>query len=228
MDNNTLIEQVVPKERNTRYGVNIALIILGAITIPVVFIIIALITKSAEGLIVGFILGILEFCFELNHDERKRCRKYRKKILPAFKSGTYDGSYVAFVRDFRAEAIRKHEELQKYMKTLKVEYEYAFLSSTLRIDKIIAKRKRRPILKVDVKQFDDFFPYNDKEMDKRRFNKVYHASGKEFSEENYVASFRSEAKGKCALIFTPNEKLLEGMKPYFDNELRKKLFLAKK
>ena len=88
-----------------------AIIILAAIAF-----IIALITKSAEGLIVGFILGILEFCFELNHDERKRCRKYRKKILPAFKSGTYDGSYVAFVRDFRAEAIKKHEELQKYMK----------------------------------------------------------------------------------------------------------------
>ena len=64
-------------------------------------------------------------------------------------------------------------------------------------------------------------------MSSRKFNKVYHVSGKEFSEENYVACFHNEAKGKCAIIFTPNEKLLEGMKPYFSNELRKKLFLNK-
>lgn len=114
-----------------------------------------------------------------------------------------------------------------FITSLKVEYEYAFLSSTLRIDKVIAKRRRRAILKVDVKQFDDFFPYSDKEMDAHTFNKVYRASAKEFSEENYVACFHSEAKGKCALIFTPDEKLLSGMKPYFGNELRKKLFFSK-
>ena len=181
MDNNTLIEQVAPKERTAKYGVNIALIILGAITIPSVFIIIALITRFAYMAYIGLFL----FLFT---------------------------AYGAWY----------------FISSLKVEYEYAFLSSTLRIDKIIAKRKRRAILKVDVRTFDDFFPYNDKEMDKHRFNKVYHAAAKEFSEENYVASFRSEAKGRCALIFTPNEKLIEGMKPYFDNELRKKLFLAKK
>ena len=114
-----------------------------------------------------------------------------------------------------------------FITSLRIEYEYAFLSSTLRIDKIIAKRRRRPIIKVDVKKFDDFFPYSDSEMNKRRFNKVYQAAAKEFAEENYVASFHDEAKGKCAIIFTPNERLLAEMKPYFGNELRKKLFLNK-
>lgn len=114
-----------------------------------------------------------------------------------------------------------------FITSLKVQYEYAFLSSTLRIDKIIAKRKRRPIIKIDVKKLDDFFPYSDSEMNKRRFNKVYSAAAKEFSEKNYVASFHDEAKGKCAILFTPNEELLEEMKPYFGNELRKKLFINK-
>ena len=114
-----------------------------------------------------------------------------------------------------------------FITSLKVEYEYSFLSSTLRIDKIIAKRRRRAIVKVDVRKFDDFCPYSDKEMNSHKFNKVYRASTKEFSEENYVAAYHDEAKGKCAILFTPNDKLLAEMKPYFNNELRKKLFVNK-
>lgn len=114
-----------------------------------------------------------------------------------------------------------------FITSLKVEYEYSFLSSTLRIDKIIAKRRRRAIVKVDVRKLDDFFPYSDKEMNSHKFNKVYRASTKEFSEENYVAAYHDEAKGKCAILFTPNDKLLAEMKPYFNNELRKKLFVNK-
>ena len=180
MDNNTLIEQVVPKERNAQYGLKIALIILVALGIPAGFIAAALITRIAYLAVIGM-FAIL-FCV-----------------------------YGAWF----------------FITSLKVEYEYSFLSSTLRIDKIIAKRRRKPIVKVDVKQFDDFFRYSDEAMTAHRFNKVYRASCKEFSEDNYVASFRNEAKGKCAILFTPNEKLIEGMKPYFDNDLRKKLFLNK-
>lgn len=110
-----------------------------------------------------------------------------------------------------------------FITSLKVEYEYAFLSSTLRIDKIIAKRRRRAILKVDVKKFDDFFRYSDEQMASRRFNKIYYACEQEFSANNYVAAFQHEAKGKCALIFTPNEQLIGAMQPYFNSGLRKKL-----
>lgn len=115
-----------------------------------------------------------------------------------------------------------------FITSLKVEYEYSFLSSVLRVDKVIAKRRRRKILKVDVKKFDDLFRYDDKEMTAHRFNKVYRATEHEFSEENWVASFHDEAKGKCALLFTPNDEILEGMKPFFSAELKKKLFLSQK
>lgn len=115
-----------------------------------------------------------------------------------------------------------------FITSLNVEYEYSFLSSTLRIDRIIAKRKRKPVVKVDVKKFDDLFPYSDSEMNKHKFNKVYHAAAKEFDTANYVACYHDEAKGKCAILFTPNERLLEEMKPYFGNELRKKIYFGKK
>lgn len=114
-----------------------------------------------------------------------------------------------------------------FITSLRVEFEYSFLSSILRVDKVIAKRRRRKILKVDVKKFDDFFRYSDEKMGATHYNKVYRAATHEFSEENWVASWHDEAKGRCALIFCPNEKVLEGMKPFFTAELRKKLFLSK-
>ena len=112
-----------------------------------------------------------------------------------------------------------------FITCLRVEYEYSFLPTTLRIDRIISKRKRKPMLKIDIKLFDDFFKYTDAEMSKRKFTKIYRAAASEFGEENYVACFHSEAKGKCALIFTPNDQLLDAMKPFFNNDLRKKMFL---
>ena len=114
-----------------------------------------------------------------------------------------------------------------FITSLKVDYEYAFLSPTLRVDKIIAKRRRKKILKISVTQIEDLIPYSDKAMSRTKFRRIYRASGKEFSDENYIAVFREGAKRRCALIFTPNEKLLNGMKPFFSNELKKKLYFSK-
>lgn len=115
-----------------------------------------------------------------------------------------------------------------FISSMNVEYEYAFLPTTLRIDKVISKRKRKPVVKVDVKLFDDFFRYSDAEMGKQRYAKVYTASAREFSTDNYVATYHSDAKGRTAVIFTPDDRLIEAMKPYFSSTLRKKLFAQKK
>ena len=174
---NQLIEQVVPRFKGARYRLNVALILLGVVAVPGIFVALAYITGVAYLIYIG--LFALLFCI-------------------------YGAWY--------------------FITSLRVEYEYAFLSSVLRLDKVIARRKRKAIVKVDVKILDDFFRFSDDEMTKRRFAKIYHAEGKEFSEENYVASYHSEAKGKTAIIFTPNEQLIEAMKPYFSSELRRKLF----
>lgn len=112
-----------------------------------------------------------------------------------------------------------------FITSLRVEYEYAFLSSVFRVDKVISRRKRRPVVKVDVKMLEDLFPYSDEKMSEKKFAKVYNVAAREFSTDNYVAVYHSEAKGRTAIVFTPNEKMLEAMKPYFNNNLRKKLFL---
>lgn len=114
-----------------------------------------------------------------------------------------------------------------FISSLTVDYEYAFLSSVLNINKVIAKRRRRKVVKVDVKRVDDIFRYTDKEMSRYRYRKVYHAAPREFSDENLVFTYLDSAGKRYAIVFMPDDSMLNGMKPYFNNELRKKLFVNK-
>lgn len=107
---------------------------------------------------------------------------------------------------------------------LNIEYEYANLSGTFRVDKIIAKRNRKKVLKLEVKTIDDIFKYSDSEMSKRSFNKVYNVGADDFSESNYVFTFVSDAKGKCAVVFTPDEKTLNSFKPYLKRDIVRNIF----
>ena len=174
---NELTEQVVKKQKDARYYINVLLIVLAAIAIPATLIVFAYITGPAY--LVYLALFAAMFCI-----------------------------YGVWF----------------FVTSLRIEYEYAFLLSTLRIDKIIAKRRRKLIVKVDVKTLDDFFPYSDEEMSAHKFTKIYRACNNEFDKANYVASFHNEAKGRCAIIFAPNEEFVAAMKPYFNTGLRKKLF----
>ena len=178
MDN--LVEQVVKRQKNSKYYINIVLIILAAIMIPVSLIILALTLKQAYIIYIAFFLGL--FCI-----------------------------YFAWL----------------FITGLSIEYEYATLGGTFRVDKIIAKRNRKNVLKLDVKLIDDIFKYSDDEMSKRKFNKVYNVGANDYSQDNYVLTFHSEAKGKCAVVFSPKEKTLNGIRPYLKHEVARKLYLLK-
>ncbi len=106
-----------------------------------------------------------------------------------------------------------------FISSLNIEYEYEQFNGTFVVAKIIAKRNRKKVLKLDLKTVDDIFKYSDNEMSKRKFNKVYNVGADDFSEDNYVVTFVSEAKGKCAVVFTPDEKTLASFRPYLKREI---------
>ena len=114
-----------------------------------------------------------------------------------------------------------------FISSLKVDYEYALLGSSMNVAKIIAKRRRRLILKTDVKKFTDLFRYDDKLMARKRFTKVFHCGETEYGEENYVACFHDDARGDCALIFTPNDEVMNAMKPYLNYDIKRKVYDGK-
>lgn len=106
-----------------------------------------------------------------------------------------------------------------------VEYEYQVVQDTIVVSKIIAKRKRKEITKADIRQFDILCKACDDNTSSMKFTKVFEAC-ENINDDNstYYAVYQHSAYGKCALIFTPNERTLEAMKPYLKKEIVLKLF----
>lgn len=112
-----------------------------------------------------------------------------------------------------------------FITSQRVEYEYSVAGGTLSVAKIIAKRKRKKIVNVEVKDFDLLCKASDSRLNGRRFVKHYSAAGDVKDEENtYCATFNSPAFGSCVLFFTPNEKILQAMKSHLKKDIVLELF----
>lgn len=105
---------------------------------------------------------------------------------------------------------------------LNIEYEYTITNGTLDIDKIIAKRKRVSMISVDVKNFTAFDSYLSVDDDFSGTTVLTTGTNGENEEENepYYADFKSDVYGDVRLIFSPNENVLECIRPYLPRNLR--------
>ena len=176
----SLVEQVVKRERSPRYYLNIVLIILAAVAVPGTFMVLGKLLSRYYLALIGVFLLLFAI-------------------------------YLAWY----------------FITSQKIEYEYAILGSTLRIDKIIAKRRRKKVIKFDVKDIDGFFRYSDEKMSKVRYDKVYEVGARSYDESNYVATLTLDGGKKVAVVFCPKEELLTAMRPYFNHEVSRELYLEK-
>lgn len=99
-----------------------------------------------------------------------------------------------------------------------VEYEYAITNGELDIDKIIAKKRRKGLISVDVKTFTEFRKYTE-ELPETRDMTIVICSDNIASHE-YYAEFEHEQYGKTRLIFSPDEKMLGNIKKALPAKLR--------
>lgn len=89
-----------------------------------------------------------------------------------------------------------------------VEYEYIVTNGSLDIDKIISQRKRVNLISVDVKNFTDFGEYDYSPFDGTLISSI----GGEC--KIMYADFSHSQYGNTRIVFSPNEKTLECIKPY--------------
>lgn len=112
--------------------------------------------------------------------------------------------------------IRSHQNL---------EFEYQIVQDTLVVSKIIAKRKRKEMLRLDIRTIDVLAKGNEPELRKLNFSKVYDAAVNSGDDENtYYAVYQHAGYGRCALQFNPEEKVLGAMKPYLKKDIVLKIF----
>lgn len=104
---------------------------------------------------------------------------------------------------------------------LNVEYEYTVTNGSLDIDKIIAKRKRVSMISVDVKDFTAFGNYENFDDDFSGTTILTTGIDKvdEIEKPSYYADFNHESYGEVRLVFSPDEKVLECIKPYLSRNL---------
>lgn len=94
-----------------------------------------------------------------------------------------------------------------------VEFEYAFTNGELDVDKVVAKRRRKKILTVPVRNFEILArtgggKFNDYY---RSLPKIEASSGN--FENTYFAVYSKEGEKKC-LVFDPPKRMIDAIKQY--------------
>lgn len=113
------------------------------------------------------------------------------------------------------------------MKNSGIEYEYTFVLGEMRIDRIKGKTKRRKVTVFDVKSIDNMGKYIDpetkkKKIDASKFELVLRAAVNENSEDTYYVVIHDKIRQKPALLlFTPDDKTINMIRPYFSVKLKK-------
>lgn len=101
------------------------------------------------------------------------------------------------------------------MTGIDAEYEYILTNGDLDIDKIIGKRKRKRLVTASIGDFIAFGKLS--EAGDFDGTTVLASSG---SGQDYYADFVHKTEGNVRLIFTPSEKILDGMELFLPRQLR--------
>lgn len=101
-------------------------------------------------------------------------------------------------------------------KKFNVEYEYILTNDELDVDRISAKRSRKRLLTVSVRNFDEFGTADDNSILKRKkdFKVVLDASIGKGSINRYYATFNNKHGDRMLLIFNPTSKMIDAFKIY--------------
>lgn len=102
-----------------------------------------------------------------------------------------------------------------------IEYEYTFTNGELDIDKIIAKRRRKGMITVDVGKFTAFGKYSD-EIEETEDMTVIFATDNIASGE-YYADLTTETYGSTRIVISPDERMLDNIKRSLPRTLRGKV-----
>ncbi len=103
-----------------------------------------------------------------------------------------------------------------------VEYEYIVTNGEMDIDKIIAKRKRKRLITAKASSFEWFGRLSDAPEVKEGVT-VIKADGIPFRNaetEVCCADFSHPSIGAARLIFSPEKKVIEGLKPFLSRNTR--------
>lgn len=108
----------------------------------------------------------------------------------------------------------------------RVEFDYSVVSNKFFVDKVLDKKKRKAFLRLDINTITDIDVIKGDNLPRVKFAKIRDCSTGKLEGSHYCV-YNEPGRGECMIIFSPNEKILTGMRPHLNREIIKKLFLKK-
>ncbi len=108
---------------------------------------------------------------------------------------------------------------------LSVEYEYIITNGSLDVDKIMGRRSRKRMISTDIETFTDFGKLKDAPPAPAGCTTVLASDNT--GGEDYYADLKHKSAGDVRLIFSPNEKIVEGVEMFLPRQLKLKVRQSK-
>ncbi|MEE1043164.1 MAG: DUF6106 family protein [Clostridia bacterium] len=105
--------------------------------------------------------------------------------------------------------------------SLNVEFEYSVTNGDLDIDKIVAKKRRKKLVRIKLKDIEYFAPLDDNHINVAEdpsVDKVIDASSDIDSPKVYFAIYFNNSEKVC-LLFEPTDKMIENFADYIPRSL---------
>ena len=107
-----------------------------------------------------------------------------------------------------------------------IEFEYSVTNGDISIDMILNRKSRKRLTSFDAKAIEEMGKYteNAQRLKERRVDKVIFASETDDGKDAWYVIAKSRKTGLTLLVFSPNEKCIEAIKPFMDRRLRLEIF----
>lgn len=103
-----------------------------------------------------------------------------------------------------------------------VDYDYSVVGNILCIDKVTDKKARKKLLRIEIGNIEDLGKLSALSTGERFARKNDCSDGN--LEECFYCIYRESGRGKCLLIFSPKQNIIDGMRPSMTRELFMKYY----
>lgn len=100
-----------------------------------------------------------------------------------------------------------------------LEFEYSVTNGDLTIDKIISRRSRKRVISLDCKNVEAMGEYNPQEHASKRYEKKFFTGSYADGRGCWYVSLHHPKQGNILVVFDPEEKILEAMRPFLPHQL---------
>ncbi|MCI9273964.1 MAG: hypothetical protein HFE39_08435 [Clostridiales bacterium] len=102
---------------------------------------------------------------------------------------------------------------------LNMEFEYAITNGDITVDKIIARRRRKRVVSIDAKEVEVMGKYRESDHAAKSYDQRMIAARDAHDDDAWFATFHHRVHGNVLLVFSPDERTLEAIKPFLKRQV---------